>query len=80
VLKQTWFPGVHSNIGGGMDDQQLSDITLAWMLSQLDGMLDFDQDYVFGQWEATRRKQEELNKSDQPKNWSFGGHPSIPLP
>ncbi|KAI9775684.1 MAG: hypothetical protein M1839_000951 [Geoglossum umbratile] len=72
VLKQTWFPGVHSNIGGGMDDQQLSDITLAWMLSQLDGMLDFDQDYVFGQWEATRKKEEQLGKSDQPKNWSFG--------
>ncbi|KAI9761430.1 MAG: hypothetical protein M1840_001943 [Geoglossum simile] len=68
VLKQTWFPGVHSNIGGGMDDQQLADITWAWMLSQLDDMLDFDKEYVFGQWEATKMKQEQF----EPSNWSFG--------
>lgn len=34
-LKQVWFPGVHSNIGGGAADTGMSDITLAWMMSQL---------------------------------------------
>lgn len=28
-LKQVWFPGSHSNVGGGYHDQQIADITLA---------------------------------------------------
>jgi len=55
-----------------MDDQQIADITLAWMLSQLDDMLDFDREYVFGQWDATAMKEEQLDHSDQPRDWSFG--------
>merc|ERR1711939_431792 len=39
-LRQVWFPGVHSNIGGGYDDQELADITLAWMMSQFSPFLD----------------------------------------
>ncbi|KAH8902976.1 peptidoglycan binding domain-containing protein [Coniochaeta sp. PMI_546] len=34
-LKQVWFPGSHSNIGGGWPDQQIASITLAWMCDQL---------------------------------------------
>jgi len=34
-LKQVWFPGNHGNIGGGWCDQQMADITLAWMVDQL---------------------------------------------
>ncbi|AEO69738.1 uncharacterized protein THITE_2053906 [Thermothielavioides terrestris NRRL 8126] len=34
-LKQVWFPGNHGNVGGGWYDQQMSDITLAWMCDQL---------------------------------------------
>ncbi|KXX82476.1 hypothetical protein MMYC01_201223 [Madurella mycetomatis] len=34
-LKQVWFPGNHSNVGGGWHDQQIADITLAWMCDQL---------------------------------------------
>ncbi|KAK4463879.1 hypothetical protein QBC42DRAFT_304483 [Cladorrhinum samala] len=34
-LKQVWFPGNHANVGGGWWDQQISDITLAWMCDQL---------------------------------------------
>ncbi|KAK3899155.1 hypothetical protein C8A05DRAFT_18372 [Staphylotrichum tortipilum] len=34
-LKQVWFPGNHGNVGGGWYDQQISDITLAWMCDQL---------------------------------------------
>ncbi|EFX03731.1 hypothetical protein CMQ_659 [Grosmannia clavigera kw1407] len=34
-LKQVWFPGAHSNVGGGLCDQQIADITLAWMCDQL---------------------------------------------
>ncbi|OAP63675.1 hypothetical protein AYL99_02902 [Fonsecaea erecta] len=34
VMKQVWFSGVHSDIGGGRYDPRGSDITLAWMLAQ----------------------------------------------
>ncbi|KAK0609769.1 hypothetical protein B0T17DRAFT_501294 [Bombardia bombarda] len=34
-LKQVWFPGTHSNVGGGWPDQQMANITLAWMCDQL---------------------------------------------
>lgn len=30
-IKQVWFTGVHSDIGGGYADTSLSDITLLWM-------------------------------------------------
>ena len=43
VLKQTWFPGVHSSIGGGYTDTSISDIGLAWIITQLSKHLDFDE-------------------------------------
>ncbi|EPE06716.1 peptidoglycan binding domain-containing protein [Ophiostoma piceae UAMH 11346] len=36
-LRQVWFPGSHSNIGGGWEDQQMANLTLAWMCDQLAG-------------------------------------------
>lgn len=32
VIEQVWFPGVHTNIGGGYADTGLSDRTLHWMV------------------------------------------------
>ncbi|EHA51628.1 hypothetical protein MGG_07522 [Pyricularia oryzae 70-15] len=34
-LKQVWFPGSHGDCGGGNHDQQMANITLAWMADQL---------------------------------------------
>lgn len=34
VLEQSWFAGVHSNVGGGYEDSGLSDITLWWMATR----------------------------------------------
>ncbi|MCK9303796.1 MAG: DUF2235 domain-containing protein [Bacteroidales bacterium] len=31
-VTQLWFPGVHSNVGGGYADKGLSDIALKWMI------------------------------------------------
>jgi hypothetical protein len=31
-LRQVWFPGSHSNIGGGYDDQEIANISLAWYM------------------------------------------------
>jgi uncharacterized protein (DUF2235 family) len=33
-IKQVWFPGVHSDVGGGYPERELSDLTLAWMITQ----------------------------------------------
>lgn len=46
VLKQTWFPGVHSDIGGSYDDTALANLTLAWMVSQLDPILTMNHEYI----------------------------------
>lgn len=36
VIEQVWFPGVHSDIGGGYDDDwKLADLSLDWMLDRL---------------------------------------------
>lgn len=34
-LKQTWFPGVHSNVGNAYPDAQIGDLTLAWMVDSM---------------------------------------------
>jgi uncharacterized protein (DUF2235 family) len=33
-LKQVWFAGVHTDVGGGYPESELSDITLLWMIHQ----------------------------------------------
>lgn len=33
-LEQRWFPGVHSNVGGGYPDTGLSDIALKWLMEK----------------------------------------------
>ncbi|KAL2075658.1 hypothetical protein VTL71DRAFT_601 [Oculimacula yallundae] len=49
-LKQCWFPGPHSNVGGSYPDAGNSNITLAWMISQLEehdgGILSFSSEYL----------------------------------
>jgi hypothetical protein len=49
-IKQTWFPGAHSNVGGGYPDALQSNISLAWMISQLEdhdgGILSFNANYL----------------------------------
>ena len=34
-IEQVWFPGVHSDVGGGYPESGLSDVTLAWMLEKV---------------------------------------------
>lgn len=62
VAQQVWFPGVHSNVGGGYADSSLSDITLQWVINKASATgLDFDKNY------AEKIKEDsagELRKSD----------------
>ncbi|KAL9096773.1 MAG: hypothetical protein Q9165_001261 [Trypethelium subeluteriae] len=70
TLRQVWFPGVHSNVGGGYDDQELANITLAWMIAQLSPFLDFDTEYIFDQHESNLEYYDKKRERKRP--WSFG--------
>ena len=65
-----WFPGVHSNIGGGCDDQQLANITLAWMAAQLLPFIDIDTDYILEQDDENDEYYRDRGMRVRP--WSFG--------
>ncbi|KAK7894402.1 hypothetical protein LTR67_006163 [Exophiala xenobiotica] len=69
-LVQCWFPGVHSNVGGGYDDQELANITLAWMMSKLEPFLDFRPSFLMGQLEDTRAYYKSTGQKT--RWWSFG--------
>ena len=50
-FEQCWMIGDHSNIGGSWDDQQVSDICLAWMMSRFEKLgVKFDQTYLYGEF------------------------------
>ncbi|CAL3966601.1 unnamed protein product [Diplocarpon coronariae] len=73
-LKQCWFPGTHSNIGGSYPDAGISNITLAWMISQLEehdgGILSFSPDYLdFLQDQNTKFY---ASEPAPPRPWGFG--------
>lgn len=42
VIEQHWFPGVHSDVGGGYEDNRLADLPLAWMLARLKALAGLD--------------------------------------
>jgi hypothetical protein len=47
AVKQIWFPGVHSDVGGGYAETGLSDAGLAWMIDEATGCgLGFRPDMV----------------------------------
>jgi hypothetical protein len=48
-VEQMWFPGVHSNVGGGYDSSGLSDLALAWMIARVGEKtgLEFNEEYIF---------------------------------
>jgi len=47
VLKQCWFAGSHSDIGGGYKEHDLSDTTLFWMTANIEDILSIDTEYLF---------------------------------
>lgn len=46
ILKQCWFLGSHSDIGGGFEQHDLADITLSWMVSNTSTLLSYDEDFI----------------------------------
>ncbi|GAA5824547.1 hypothetical protein JCM11251_000469 [Rhodosporidiobolus azoricus] len=45
-VEQTWFAGAHTDIGGGNSIHDLSDLTLAWLVSRLLPLLSLDLAYL----------------------------------
>lgn len=46
-LRQVWFPGTHSSVGGGYEDTQVANMTLAWMMDQLSSIgVAFQDQYI----------------------------------
>lgn len=83
TLKQCWFPGVHSNVGGagGYEDQGLANITLAWMVAQLQsvqdesgtkGLLDFDENYLKWVFNKNIEHVEDVDPRDGFRGWGLG--------
>lgn len=70
TLRQVWFPGAHANVGGGYDDQQIANISLAWMMSQLEPFLDMREEYLYEQDELNEKYYKKVEGSVRP--WSFG--------
>lgn len=47
TLEQVWFPGVHSNVGGGYTPDGLANAALHWMVDKAEGLgLAFDRTYL----------------------------------
>ena len=54
-----------------MEDPELSDLTLAWMMSQFDSLLDFDDDYVAKEFRRTTLKEGRLPGVGK-RSWGCG--------
>jgi len=74
VLKQCWFPGSHSNIGGSWPDAGISNISLAWMISMLEdtdgGILSFDPKYLDFVQDLCNEYYKKVGEPIRP--WGFG--------
>ena len=48
TMKQVWFPGMHTDVGGGYPDRGLADIALEWMIAEATahGMLIYEKHKV----------------------------------
>ncbi|MFA8341914.1 MAG: DUF2235 domain-containing protein [Rhodothermaceae bacterium] len=44
-FREVWFAGVHSDIGGSYPQRGLSDVTLHWMIKELQTLTDIEFDY-----------------------------------
>ncbi|GKT49843.1 uncharacterized protein ColSpa_10024 [Colletotrichum spaethianum] len=65
-LRQVWFPGCHSNVGGGSNSQQISKIALAWMADQLSSVgVEFSKTEM-------KRIFSTLSHGDELRPWGLG--------
>ncbi|KAG7096255.1 hypothetical protein E1B28_003703 [Marasmius oreades] len=46
ILKQFWFPGAHSDVGGGYKRHELADISLYWMAGEIEDFVNLDLTFL----------------------------------
>ncbi|KAJ1303008.1 hypothetical protein OPQ81_011209 [Rhizoctonia solani] len=46
TLKQVWFSGAHSDVGGGYAEMELADITLAWVVGEILPFVGINTEFV----------------------------------
>ncbi|KAF6785955.1 hypothetical protein CSOJ01_15503 [Colletotrichum sojae] len=72
LLRQVWFPGNHSDVGGGLATQQIATISLAWMADQLSSIgVEFNPEemtriFVNAGWEGGWA----LGRINSPEKWT----------
>jgi len=85
-LKQCWFPGGHTNVGGGFADAGTSNVTLAWMMDQLSGKtqpdpssldpkdwITFDPNYINECWKQNQQFYDrQRNRGQAYRDWGMG--------
>ncbi|CAE6429288.1 unnamed protein product [Rhizoctonia solani] len=60
-VKQVWFPGVHSDVGGSYNEHIIADIALCWMAGEaINAGLTIDEDFLFDCFTITREPNPEL--------------------
>ncbi|KAG1770295.1 hypothetical protein EV702DRAFT_1202478 [Suillus placidus] len=64
TLKQVWFPGAHSDVGGGYERRELADIALFWMVGEIKSFIELDLEFL----RSTRQHQPEPWGTSQPTN------------
>nr|UPX44705.1 hypothetical protein FAC7G5_16 [Penicillium fuscum] len=71
ILKQCWFLGNHSDVGGGNKDTGLANIALVWMITQLRPYVGFDLEALRA-FTSTRvqKASEESTEFDMPRHMS----------
>ena len=77
TLKQCWFLGDHSNIGGGNEDNTVAGIPLYWMIAQLVSEVDLEFEIDILKDFAAEDKVEEVERA-QEKGFRF--KPTIKIP
>ena len=73
TLKQCWFLGAHSDIGGGNKHMGLANIAFAWMITQLDDVIAFDMEVVFRWSEESRSSKRLASLSDAAQKFTLPG-------
>jgi hypothetical protein len=83
-VKQCWFLGAHSDVGGGYEDIGLSNITLIWMIAQLQKhtKLKFSdatlKKYLLPQDISSSIVKDQFSAKDRTIGWISGFNRNIP--
>jgi hypothetical protein len=70
LLKQCWFPGCHSSVGGGYADTSIADVGLAWLVTQLSRHLTFKPEYMRDQ--QKQNEQFYIDNKAPVASWAMG--------